>query len=32
MSIQPLLETMDKLQEAHEALLELAKDENAGSC
>ncbi|KRE97964.1 hypothetical protein ASG89_29105 [Paenibacillus sp. Soil766] len=25
MSIQPLLETMDKLQEAHEALLELAK-------
>lgn len=25
MSIQPLLETIDKLQEAHEALLELAK-------
>ncbi|GFZ97608.1 hypothetical protein GCM10008018_49830 [Paenibacillus marchantiophytorum] len=25
MSIQPLLDTMDKLQEAHEALLELAK-------
>lgn len=26
MSIQPLLETMDKLQEAHEALFELARD------
>ncbi|MCY9665110.1 flagellar protein FlgN [Paenibacillus alginolyticus] len=26
MSIQPLLETMDKLQEAHEALLVLARD------